>query len=139
MREARRSRTAARPFTLTRTVSTATPLGPSTDRRPAPARDAPSGPRPGLGFRDVVGMVVGIVIGAGIFRTPSLVAANAGGPEWMLGAWVLGGFVSLVGALPDQPRRSTRCQIGRRWLAHGKNWLRRHALTRRQSLGLTQA
>lgn len=44
-------------------------------------------------------MVVGIVIGAGIFRTPSLVAANAGGPEWMLGAWVLGGFVSLVGAL----------------------------------------
>lgn len=48
---------------------------------------------------DLIALVVGIVIGAGIFRTPSLVAANAGSGTMMLTAWVLGGLVSLIGAL----------------------------------------
>jgi len=48
---------------------------------------------------DAVALIVGIVVGAGIFRTPSLVAANAGGVEPFLAAWILGGAVSLIGAL----------------------------------------
>ena len=44
-------------------------------------------------------LIVGTVIGAGIFRTPSLVAANAGTEQVVLLAWVMGGAVSLVGAL----------------------------------------
>jgi amino acid transporter len=44
-------------------------------------------------------IIVGIVIGAGIFRTPSLVAANAGDSRTLLLAWTLGGAISLVGAL----------------------------------------
>lgn len=48
---------------------------------------------------DVVALVVGIVIGAGIFRTPSLVAGNVDSGWVMLLVWVLGGFVSLAGAL----------------------------------------
>lgn len=56
-------------------------------------------PRPALSLFDAVALIVGIVIGAGIFRTPSLVAANAGGWETFVFAWAAGGIVSLIGAL----------------------------------------
>lgn len=48
---------------------------------------------------DVVALTVGVVIGASVFRTPSLVAANTGDGIVMLFAWLLGAGVSLVGAL----------------------------------------
>ena len=50
-------------------------------------------------LRDAIALIVGLVVGAGIFKTPALVAANAGGEWAMLGAWLLGGIVSLIGAL----------------------------------------
>ena len=56
-------------------------------------------PQPVLRVADVVALVVGIVVGAGIFRTPSLVAANTSSAPIALLAWVVGGGVSLVGAL----------------------------------------
>ncbi|MFP4102067.1 hypothetical protein [Coleofasciculus sp.] len=33
-------------------------------------------PKPTLAFKDAIAIIVGIVIGAGIFETPALVAAN---------------------------------------------------------------
>ncbi|MDP2639327.1 MAG: amino acid permease [Betaproteobacteria bacterium] len=56
-------------------------------------------PKPVLELRDTIALIVGIVVGAGIFKAPSLVAANAGDAWVMLGAWLLGGAVSLIGAL----------------------------------------
>ncbi len=56
-------------------------------------------PQPILGVREAVAIIVGIVIGAGIFKAPSLVAQFTGSPGWMLAAWALGGLVSLIGAL----------------------------------------
>ena len=56
-------------------------------------------PEPVLELRDAIALIVGLVVGAGIFKTPALVAANAGGEWAMLGAWLLGGIVSLIGAL----------------------------------------
>jgi amino acid transporter len=56
-------------------------------------------PRETLGPREAIAIVVGIVIGAGIFKAPSLVAMNSPTEGWMLAAWVLGGLVSIVGAL----------------------------------------
>jgi amino acid transporter len=56
-------------------------------------------PRETLGPREAIAIVVGIVIGAGIFKAPSLVAMNSPTEAWMLAAWVLGGLVSIVGAL----------------------------------------
>jgi amino acid transporter len=44
-------------------------------------------------------LVVGTVVGAGIFRTPSLVGANASSEGTALLAWVVGGAISLIGAL----------------------------------------
>jgi amino acid transporter len=48
---------------------------------------------------DAIALVVGTVVGAGIFRTPGAVAANAPSPGAMLGVWCLGGLVTLAGAL----------------------------------------
>lgn len=56
-------------------------------------------PQPRLSLPDAVALIVGIVVGAGIFRTPSLVAANSGSPVMFAGLWVVGGLVSLAGAL----------------------------------------
>jgi amino acid transporter len=62
----------------------------------APGGDAP---RPTLSIFDATMITVGIVIGAGIFETPVLVAGFAGSPTPMLIAWVLGGALSFIGAL----------------------------------------
>ena len=56
-------------------------------------------PAPTLRLRDAVAITVGIVVGAGIFRTPSLVAANAASEYVALLIWLAGGLVTLVGAL----------------------------------------
>ncbi|WP_232539833.1 APC family permease [Azohydromonas aeria] len=60
---------------------------------------SPAEPRALLRLRDAVALTVGLVIGAGIFKAPALVASLAGGTGWMFAAWVLGGLLSLVGAL----------------------------------------
>tara|TARA_B110000263_G_scaffold224902_1_gene215577 strand:+ start:1253 stop:2671 length:1419 start_codon:yes stop_codon:yes gene_type:complete len=44
-------------------------------------------------------IIVGIIIGAGIYQTTPMVAENAGSVQWILGFWVLGGCLALVGAL----------------------------------------
>ena len=56
-------------------------------------------PRAVLGLRDAIGLIVGTVVGVGIFRTPSLVAEHAGSMSVALLAWLVGGLVSLLGAL----------------------------------------
>src|SRR3546814_15440520 len=56
-------------------------------------------PRPTLRIRDVVAITVGIVIGAGIFRTPSLVAGAAGRADMLLLAWAAGGVLRNIRAL----------------------------------------
>lgn len=57
------------------------------------------GPKPGLSIVDAIGLTIGIVVGAGIFATPSLVASNSGSTTVALSAWILGGVISLMGAL----------------------------------------
>lgn len=56
-------------------------------------------PRRTLPGIDVFALTVGIVIGAGIFRTPALVAGVAPDATVMMVAWGLGGLLSIVGAL----------------------------------------
>ncbi|WP_218937549.1 APC family permease [Antarcticibacterium flavum] len=69
----------------------------------APAQEKksvqPETPKRVLGAVDAIALIVGIVIGAGIFRTPSLVAGNVESGGLMLGVWLIGGAVSLIGAL----------------------------------------
>jgi basic amino acid/polyamine antiporter, APA family len=66
----------------------------------APAQASASAqPRATLNLTQAIAIIVGIVIGAGIFKAPSLVAANTGSVEWMFAAWIAGGVISLIGAL----------------------------------------
>ncbi len=52
-----------------------------------------------LELREAVLLIVGVVLGAGIFKAPSIVAEATGDTAWMFGAWILGGAISLAGAL----------------------------------------
>ncbi len=64
-----------------------------------PGEPAGGEPRQMLSVFDGVFLMVGMVIGVGIFKAPSVVAGNvASGTEFLL-AWLAGGLISLAGAL----------------------------------------
>jgi amino acid transporter len=52
-----------------------------------------------LGLWDVVSIIVGIIVGVGIFKTPAVVFHNVDSAGAVLAVWILGGLVSLIGAL----------------------------------------
>jgi amino acid transporter len=56
-------------------------------------------PQRTLSLVDGVALIVGVVVGTGIFKTPSLIAANTGSDGVFFFAWILGGIISLIGAL----------------------------------------
>lgn len=56
-------------------------------------------PRASLSVLDGVALMVGIVVGIGIFRTPPLVAANVGSETAFILVWLLGGLAVLIGAM----------------------------------------
>jgi len=56
-------------------------------------------PKPLLSLWDGIVLICGMVIGAGIFKAPSIVAGNVGSNWEFIAAWALGGAVSLCGAL----------------------------------------
>lgn len=58
-----------------------------------------SRPQPTLSVVDTVALLVGMVIGVGIFKLPSLVAMNASGEVSFLLMWLAGGVISVIGAL----------------------------------------
>ncbi len=51
-----------------------------------------------MGLWDSVAVIVGIVIGVGIFKTPAVVAGHLPAPVWIFFAWLAGGIISLAGA-----------------------------------------
>lgn len=68
--------------------------------------------QPRLAWFDLTMIVVGLVIGMGIFSTPHEVAGKAGIPFIFFLAWITGAIVSLIGAL-------TFAEIGSRYPAAG--------------------
>lgn len=69
-------------------------------------------PKPKLNLFDFTMIVVSLVIGMGIFRTPVNVAAAVPSPLIYFGAWIAGGLVALCGAL-------TYAEIGSRFPVAG--------------------
>src|SRR4051812_12162722 len=69
----------------------------------APASTDPdrSGLLPALGLFTTIMMVVGGVIGSGIFRKPGVMALQVGSPELLFGIWILAGVITLFGALAN--------------------------------------
>ncbi len=72
----------------------------------------PSLAPPTLTLKDAIAIIVGIVIGAGIFETPALVAANTDRGWVVLSIWLLGGFISLIGALCYAELATTYPNVG---------------------------
>lgn len=52
-----------------------------------------------LGLADALAIVIGIVIGGGIFIVPNLVAREIHSAGWIIAVWVVAGVVSFFGAL----------------------------------------
>jgi len=52
-----------------------------------------------LGLVATTGVVIGTIIGSGIFRMPSVVAAEVGSAAGVIAVWTVGGLISLCGAL----------------------------------------
>jgi APA family basic amino acid/polyamine antiporter len=53
----------------------------------------------GLGLFDATMLVMGAMIGSGIFIVPADMARRIGSPGWLLAAWVLTGLLTIGGAL----------------------------------------
>jgi len=61
--------------------------------------DTPAAARGALGLWDAVSIIVGIVVGAGIYQTAPFIFKNVGSPTAALITWFVAGVLSLIGAL----------------------------------------
>jgi APA family basic amino acid/polyamine antiporter len=76
----------------------------SPDNEPALARR--------LGVFDATMIVMGGIIGAGIFVNPSVVARQVHTPALVLGAWLIGGAIALIGAFVYAELAVLRPRVG---------------------------
>ena len=65
-----------------------------------------------LGMFDATMLVMGGIIGSGIFVTPAEVARHVGTPALIVGAWLIGGIVALAGALVYAELASRKPAVG---------------------------
>src|SRR3954453_924066 len=79
-----------------------------------------------LGMSASVAIVVGTVIGSGIFRVPSTMMVAVGSPKVVYAAWIVGGLLSLFGALTYAELGSMRPEAGGEYVymrdAYGPLW-----------------
>jgi basic amino acid/polyamine antiporter, APA family len=54
-----------------------------------------------LGLTTSISLVVGGIIGSGIFMKPALMASQLGSPEWLIAVWIIAGIITLFGALSN--------------------------------------
>src|ERR1043165_4492205 len=52
-----------------------------------------------IGFWSATSIIIGSIIGSGIFMKPSSMAAQLGSPVWLIMVWTLAGIFTLFGAL----------------------------------------
>jgi basic amino acid/polyamine antiporter, APA family len=57
--------------------------------------------RPTLGLWTSISLVVGGIIGSGIFMKPALMASQLGSPELLVSIWIFAGVITLFGALSN--------------------------------------
>ena len=80
-----------------------------------------------LGLWSSIGLVIGITIGGGIFRTPAGIAARVPDPVWMLSVWVVGGVVVLCGALAFAELAASMPETGGMYVYLREGWGRPYA------------
>src|ERR1700737_5214698 len=65
-----------------------------------------------LGLFDATMLVMGGIVGSGIFMNPYVVARQVHTPALILGAWVLGGLIALAGAFIYAELAALRPEVG---------------------------
>jgi basic amino acid/polyamine antiporter, APA family len=75
-----------------------------------------------LGLWSSIGLVIGITIGGGIFRTPAGIADRVPDPFWMMGVWVLGGLIVLCGALSFAELSASMPETGGMYVYLREGW-----------------
>ncbi|MEO8647932.1 MAG: amino acid permease [Acidobacteriota bacterium] len=66
----------------------------------------------GLGLIAAVSVIIGNVIGTGVFLKARIMTCNVGTPSWVLAAWIAAGLLSLAGALTYAELTSMKPQAG---------------------------
>ncbi len=80
-----------------------------------------------LGLWSSIGIVIGITIGGGIFRTPAGIAARVPDPVWMLSVWIIGGLIVLCGALAFAELAASMPETGGMYVYLREGWGRPYA------------
>jgi amino acid transporter len=80
-----------------------------------------------LGLLSSIGIVIGITIGGGIFRTPAGIATRVPEPMLMLLVWVIGGLIVLCGALAFAELASSMPETGGMYVYLREGWGRPYA------------
>ena len=75
-----------------------------------------------LGLWSSIGLVIGITIGGGIFRTPAGIATRVPEPWLMMGVWVLGGLIVLCGALAFAELSASMPETGGMYVYLREGW-----------------
>lgn len=65
-----------------------------------------------IGLLDATMIVIGGIVGAGIFRNPHVVAQEVHTPVLILGVWILGACIAMAGALVYAELSATRPAVG---------------------------
>jgi basic amino acid/polyamine antiporter, APA family len=65
-----------------------------------------------LGLFDATMIVMGGIIGAGIFVNPAEVARHVGSPALIVGAWLVGGVIAMMGAFVYAELAARRPEVG---------------------------
>ncbi len=58
-----------------------------------------SSPKRSLNTFDLCSLIIGTILGAGVFRVPSMVAGQLNNEYFIILAWIIGGVISIIGAL----------------------------------------
>lgn len=74
--------------------------------------NATASPQRSLKTFDIAALIIGTILGAGIFRVPSMVAGQLNNEYLIIGAWVLGGVISIIGALCYAELATTYPNVG---------------------------
>ena len=80
----------------------------------------------GLGLLAAISIIIGNVVGTGVFLKARVMTCNLGSPEWVLIAWIAAGVLSLAGALTYAELSAMKPEAGGEYIflrdAYGKIW-----------------
>ncbi len=80
----------------------------------------------GLGLLAAVSIIIGNVVGTGVFLKARVMTCNVGTPGWVIAAWVAAGILSLAGALTYAELSAMKPEAGGEYVflrdAYGRIW-----------------